>query len=825
MAAPLSLGRNARLILALLSNLFAISVLAWVGATPVLAQTDTFIASSGFWSEDENWSLDAVPVQGNDCVLPANSVVTSDLAGVCTNFALGSGGTLTLTPGYLKVYGSNFNNQGTISVGAGSGLQFPQPSVTATISGGGTINLTNPNSNLAGSQNSVINVDNSIHGQGFIGVAQFTNQSLIDANVSGAALQLHAGGNVGITNTGTVQASNGGTLQLTPTGSGVPFNNTGGILQALNGSVVQLNAGYVITGGTLSTSGTGTFHETNVTTLNNLVSNANYQLINGNITILEGTITNNGSFQELQGGLQVTGNATLKGTGVVAGGTGQLLASNTPPAALINQSTFQGGGTMGDSGLTITNRGTINANDVSSNLIIAGNPITNSLLMEATGGGTLEIRNTVNNTGATIEAQTGSAVLLNTGTINGGTLKTTGTGVINSENALLDGTVNVVTNEGLLKASGFNLTLKGTINNTGMIALGKTGGCVALEAPTALTGSGKVTMTSANCFFGFSATNTLTNQNTIAGAGSIGGSNPMGITNSGTILANSTSPLTIAPDATLGFTNTGKLIANKGSVLNIAGLFNNFSGTTLMGGTYSVAGTLEFQNVNIVTNAANLTLTGATAQILNSSTNSSALADMAANTTAGSLSLQGGQVLSTATNFSNAGKTTVGAGSGFTVGGSYTQTAGTTTVDGTLTAPTGLILQKGSMLGKGTLAAAVTSAASVTAGDSASKPAKLTVTGSYTQDSKGTLNISIGGTAVGSFGQVAVSNGVSPGGTLVIKLVNGFVPVVGEMFKIVTGSAVSGQFATVKGLSINASEHFEIGYTATAVTLTVVSGP
>jgi hypothetical protein len=44
------------------------------------------------------------------------------------------------------------------------------------------------------------------------------------------------------------------------------------------------------------------------------------------------------------------------------------------------------------------------------------------------------------------------------------------------------------------------------------------------------------------------------------------------------------------------------LIANKGSVLNIAGLFNNFSGTTLMGGTYSVAGTLEFQNANIAAN-------------------------------------------------------------------------------------------------------------------------------------------------------------------------------------------------------------------------------
>ena len=66
------------------------------------------------------------------------------------------------------------------------------------------------------------------------------------------------------------------------------------------------------------------------------------------------------------------------------------------------------------------------------------------------------------------------------------------------------------------------MNLKGVINNSGTIALGKTGGCVALEAPTTLTGSGKVSMTSANCFFGYSATNTLTNQSTIEGAGTIG---------------------------------------------------------------------------------------------------------------------------------------------------------------------------------------------------------------------------------------------------------------------------------------------------------------
>ena len=41
---------------------------------------------------------------------------------------------------------------------------------------------------------------------------------------------------------------------------------------------------------------------------------------------------------------------------------------------------------------------------------------------------------------------------------------------------------------------------------------------------------------------------------------------------------------------------------------------------------------------------------------------------------------------------------------------------------------------------------------------------------------------------------------------------------------VVTGSAVSGTFSVVKGLSINSAEHFSVGYGANSVTLTVVSG-
>jgi hypothetical protein len=90
----------------------------------------------------------------------------------------------------------------------------------------------------------------------------------------------------------------------------------------------------------------------------------------------------------------------------------------------------------------------------------------------------------------------------------------------------------------------------------------------------------------------------------------------------------------------------------------------------------------------------------------------------------------------------------------------------------------------------------------------------LTVAGGYTQNSMGELNISVGGSTTGKFGKVAVSNGVSPCAPLSGRLINGLVPVIGETFSILTGSAVSDQFATVKGLSINSSEHFEVAYSA-----------
>ena len=114
-----------------------------------------------------------------------------------------------------------------------------------------------------------------------------------------------------------------------------------------------------------------------------------------------------------------------------------------------------------------------------------------------------------------------------------------------------------------------------------------------------------------------------------------------------------------------------------------ASSLTNFAGTTLTGGTYDVTGILEFAGANIVTNAANITLTGTSAEIENSTTSTNGLANFADNPAKSSFTLAGDADFTTSGKFTNKGTLTVGAGSTFAVGGALTNFKGTTLTAGT----------------------------------------------------------------------------------------------------------------------------------------------
>ena len=551
------------------------------------------------------------------------------------------------------------------------------------------------------------------------------------------------------------------------------------------------------------------------------------------------------------------GAVTLTGAGALtmSNSSGNYLmgyAQPSPGASLINKSTIQGAGNIGftggiGTGNSFINQAKVNANQTTPLLINVGSgTVSNTGTLEATNGATLELDNgTITNTGGVIHAGPASIVSFYNATVSGGTLTTSGTGTIEAVCCLGYSTLNGVTlnGTGTFQWVSNNIGyLQGTItNNSAMKLTAPSGTNVDLDVNGAVTLKGSGTLTSTNpnnsiMGYGQSTGASLLNQSTIQGTVGISAFNGNTITNQGTIYANQTSPLSIGTGNGGTFTNVttptgGTLHVKAGSAMYITGGgFTNFSSSTLTGGKYMVSGTLGFDGANIVNNAANITLTGGTSQIINDQNSANALANFATNTTTGSFSLLSGKLINTSVtsgNFSNAGKVTVGVGSGFQISAppqvtpTYTQTAGTTTVDGVLTATGGVTIQAGKVFGKGTIASTVASSGSVTAGDSATKAGKLSLS-TYTQNSGGSLNVQIGGLTVGTqYSQLAVANGVSLKGTLNIKVVNGFVPAMGNTFIILTGSALSGKFAHLNGLTIPTGGHFTVAYNPTNVTLTV----
>jgi hypothetical protein len=136
--------------------------------------------------------------------------------------------------------------------------------------------------------------------------------------------------------------------------------------------------------------------------------------------------------------------------------------------------------------------------------------------------------------------------------------------------------------------------------------LGLIGGNVTLSG-----GSLTLTNNVNNNIVGTVSTDTLTNQETITGAGKIGGSfGVLTLANSGTINDNQSAGLTIDPAG--GATNSGTIETTGGTLLVTGTILNN------PGGTLSSTGeTLQVTSSTI--NGGNITLTGAATLQLNNS--------------------------------------------------------------------------------------------------------------------------------------------------------------------------------------------------------------
>ena len=809
---------------------------------------------------------------------------TVNVSGAFTNNA---GATMDLQSATDVTKVNAFTNNGTLSLVTGSKFTVTGPagsfgsvSTKGSLSGGGTYNLAGtfqyagPGITDVGSGTTLnLNPGGAIN----VGtVSALTGLASVEGKLTlnnGAALAETPGG-------GTLTISKTGDLELS---DGFASNTTLSVTGNVNNSN-QFNTGF--SGGTNTVNVSGVFTNnagallqlesstdvTKVATLNNL-GTVNVSTSGSNGAALDltasGTSTNSGVIN--LGGPSGGGTLKIGGTSVSLSGNGKVTLSNNANNSIIGaaaadtltnvNNTIQGAGNIGGGQMGFVNQGTVLANQSTPLIIdpssagfkntgtlnvssgdmihVLGGPFTNfnSTAKTLTGGtynvtGTLEI-DELGSTGGEIVTNAaniilngaasrfvdaaGQSVLTNlatnaTGssfTINGGQNFTTVGNFTNNGSLTVGGGTKFVipTGKSLTNFSGTTLT-GGTYNVGGTLQFGAAGiSLVTNAANIALSGaSSKIIDSSGGNILAAFATN-----NAGASFGISGGRN---FTTGG------------------NFTNNGTLTVGSSSKFVVTGNLSNFSGSTLTGGTYNVTGTLQFNGANIVTNAANITLTGTSSLIVNQ-TSGNGLANFAANAAAGVFSLQSGRTLTTAGSFSNAGTLTIGSGSTFTVGGTgvFTQTGGKTTDDGTVTDSGGFSLQGGSLFGKGMITGAVTSSSggAINPGDSSTATGILTDKGAYTQNT-GALDISIGGTTAGTQYDVFNPTSAKLSGALNTTLINGFVPNAGQTFTIMNFGSETGTFASCDGRSggttcpINSAEHFNIIYNPTDVQLTVASG-
>src|SRR5208337_2386841 len=169
-----------------------------------------------------NLILDSEIVNGGNLTAASPAVIHGINNTTLSGVTITKGTTYSIDGGNYNYLTTDLVNQGTIQVGVlgnAARLYANLANGTINLSGGGTINLNDPNSFLIGynGNETLVNKDNVIQGQGyFANLASFQNQAAgtVDANARGGTLYVQSVTTT--TNTGTLEATGGGTLYLYP---------------------------------------------------------------------------------------------------------------------------------------------------------------------------------------------------------------------------------------------------------------------------------------------------------------------------------------------------------------------------------------------------------------------------------------------------------------------------------------------------------------------------------------------------------------------------------------------------------------------------------
>ena len=497
-------------------------------------------------------------------------------------------------------------NAGSILIdGQGDTTSLIVSAIGATLTGKGTITLSaNGGAALDGvsSTATLTNVDDTIDGAGQLGAGALTliNQAagIIDAD-GPAAMILNTSGAT-VTNNGLIEATGAGGLTIQNT---VVDGSGGGMIVA--GSTVSLQSAIIhggsITGGVFQTVDGGSVLDGGVSAIQNT---AVVQVDDNTALTLVGSILNKTSIA-LQSGGNVTSliigaaGATLSGGGhvLLSDNTGNTVMGQTAAATLTNlDNTIEGAGSLGGGQMTLINAASGIISNSGANLLtikagdgaisnagvidtigsgdggisIEGN-ITNTGALDALGSGVLALQGGIvmNGVAGVIHAGDGSSVALYGVTVSGGTLSSSGSGVIhiagNFDDSALDGATNTVVNLGVLSIDDLSgLSIEGAISNVGTIS-STLFSQFSLGGNTTLSGGGEVYLGGEVLTGNASLINS---DNTIVGSGSIGGgSDTMTLINLSKGVIDGTDPLGLqVGTGSAVVTNSGLIEATTGRI-------------------------------------------------------------------------------------------------------------------------------------------------------------------------------------------------------------------------------------------------------------------
>lgn len=423
-----------------------VGLLAWIACAVLAAnasaglpdpQSSTiWLGGDGSWSNPANWNsyfgfdalvfsvlIDGGNPRASNVLLDVD--VSLNMLGIDPDDALiiQDGRSLTISPCEIP---SMIENEGLIRLGASQSATSLVVGFAGDVSvgGGGSIELVDAARSqiigaVAGAH--LTNLQNTIHGRGNIGANSLglTNGGIIDADVPFQDLII-APDSSGIINTGTLRASAGGRLRVL----NAVVQNTGGLIQALDGSRIDLDGSSII-GGALASRGNGLIRTMYVpASWQDLANQSTFELGPTKLTI-QGTITNDGSINAVAGDTinppafseivlpPGAGDVTIQGSGSIDMRWCEIDSGTGAPAGRLIHGpnhTISGEGPIGLNTVGLVNHGTIIA-DRESAIVIdppAGSVVENDGMLRASGPGGLVLSGGTFKNDGTLEVLDGS---------------------------------------------------------------------------------------------------------------------------------------------------------------------------------------------------------------------------------------------------------------------------------------------------------------------------------------------------------------------------------------------------------------------------------